>query len=153
MFRSYLWGCFLLLKHIEQEGSVRLLLCAAAAWFAAALLLLTAASLILALTGLGSSVLGWISSAISFFSAFAAGAALRRKGRRAGFLQALLTAVLLIVILLSLGYLVSDRTPDPSGVLSVVSFTFAGIAASSLLFPSRQRARGKRRSGSVRVHR
>ncbi len=135
----------------RQTGGPRALLRALAAWMAAALFGLIAASLILSGTNLSSAVLGPVSSAISFLAAFAAGRAAAGKGKRLAFAVSLLVALFLVIILLSLGYLIRRGDLDPSGVLSVVSFTFAGVLAGGLIGPparSRLPARFRARRSS-----
>ena len=120
------------------SGGLRALLRGLSAWAIAALLCLLLASLVLAKLSVGSAVLGPVSSAVSFLAAFAAGRAAAGKGRRAPVSAALLLALFLVILLLSLGALLRRGLLDPSGVLSVVSFTFAGVLAGSLLrFSSR----------------
>ena len=120
---------------------LRLLLRSILVWLTTAFLLLLLSSMILARIGAGSAVLGYLSSAISFLAAIAAGIALGR-GRREGLLlRALLFALLLVVLLLTAGYLIGEKEICPSAVLSVVSFTFAGAAAGAMLSSARRPAR------------
>ncbi len=115
-----------------EQSFVRGLLRTAAAWIVAALLLCFAAALWIRAGRLPSSALGYVSSGISFLCALAAGAACGRgEGRaRAG----LLCGLVLVLLLLTLGFLIAGKAMAPSGILRVVSFTFAGCLAGSLLF-------------------
>ncbi len=123
----------------NPAGSLRLLLHAIGIWFLAALVLLTVSAFLLSRIPVGSAVLGYWSSALSFLSAFFAG--LKAGDRRQdGSIAACLSAGLLLsILLLTTGFLFGGGL-DPSGILSVVSFTFAGVLLGGL-------AAGRRRLG------
>jgi hypothetical protein len=124
-----------LLKNGLFSCSLRQLLRALLAWSLTALILLLLSALILSRTGTGSSSLGYLSSALSFLAALAAGLSAGGRKGNGFFLPALLTAGFLVLILLTAGSLLGSL--NPSGVLSVVSFSFAGVFFGALL------ARGK----------
>ena len=124
-------------------GSLRQMLRALLVWSFTALILLILSALILSRTGTGSAALGYLSSALSFLAAFSAGFfSSDRKGTSFLF-PALLTGVFLVLILLTAGSFL-QRSLNPSGVLSVVSFTLVGVLLGSL--SARSRRRGSSRS-------
>ena len=124
-----------------EKGSVRSLLRALAAWTLTALLLCFLAACVVRAHGIGSGNYAYLSAGLSFLCAFAAGAA---GGRGAGKLGAgLLTAAFLCVALLTAGFLLGGGAPDPSSVLSVLSFSSVGAVAGSLLFGGKPAAAGR----------
>ncbi len=130
-------------KNRYSMGSLRLLARSLLAWAGTALVLLLLTALILSRTGTGSAVLGYLNSALSFLSALAAGIAAGGQKGSGGLGQALVTAVTLIILLLGMGFLLADSL-NPSGVLSVVSFTLTGVLLGALL------TRGRRSPGGSR---
>ena len=121
------------------EGSLRLIFRSLLLWTTTALLLLTLASFYLSRSGLGSDVIGYVSSGISFLCAVAAGAAAAKKNGDKPLLQGLLTAVFLVITLLTLGFLARGLDLNGSGILSVVTFTISGVLFGLALFRSRRR--------------
>ena len=122
---------------LGERRFVRRLPRAAAAWIVAALLLCFVSALGIRAGRLPSSALGYVSSSISFLCALAAGAVC---GRGEGRLRSgLLCGLALVVLLLTLGYLIAGKAMASSGILSVVSFSFAGCLAGSLLFGGRKK--------------
>ena len=134
-----------MLKKPVKTAGLRLLLRALAVWLITALLFLLFSSLFLSSSGASSSSLGYLSSAISFLSALAAGIACRRANKNLGFPAAAAVALFLLIVLLSVGFLASDRPLDPSGVLSVASFTLAGVLVGALFFSRRSGRSGRPR--------
>ena len=128
----------------NPAGSLRLLLRAMGAWALAALVLLPLAALLLSRLPIGSAALGYWSSALSFFAAVCAGLTAGDKRREGSLAACLASGLLLSILLLTVGYL-TEGDLDPSGILSVVSFTFAGILMGGL-FASRRR-KGRKRGG------
>ena len=132
-----------------QVCSLRLVLKSLAIWVASALFFLAAAAFILSKTGTGSSILGYVSSGISFLCAIAAGlVAAENRGDRP-MLQGLFTAFVLVVFLLTLGFLIGKQGLEPSGVLSLVTFTISGVLVGTL-FLARGRKRRRTRSAKFR---
>ena len=111
------------------------LLSAAGAWLLSACILLAVTTLAANLAGLGEQGLGYLSSLNSFLCAVAAGAAAVKRSRASRLLTALLTGTGLVILLLTAGFLVKGETLDPSAVLSVVSFTYAGALLGAALGP------------------
>ena len=130
-------------KFAKDSGSLRVLLRAISVWCVFALALLILSSAILSRIGTGSDSLGYVSSCISFLCAAAAGSAAAGKGDRL-FVSGLLTAGVLLILLLTVGFLIRGREMDPSGVMSVVTFTVAGVFFGSVFLRKRQKRSGKR---------
>ncbi len=120
-------------KIVESPLGLRLLARALLVYALTAFLLLVLASFFLARSNVGSHVLGYVSSGISFLSAFLSSRLLLRAQKTGSLAPAMLFAVLLVILLLTIGFLAGDRKMDPSGVLSVVSFTFAGVSLAGVL--------------------
>lgn len=135
-------GCFLLSDKTRFAPPV-FLLGAFTAWLLSALALCLLSALILNLSEGGERALSYTSSAISFLSAAAAGMAAARKHGKGSLYPALLTGSALSLLLLSLGFLISEKGLDPSAVLSVVSFSLAGSLFGGLL-PLRPRKKVKK---------
>lgn len=93
--------------------------------------------------------IGYLSSGMSFVAAFAAGAAAGRGGDKS-FLSMLSGALCLVVILLTLGFLLSYGKMNSAGVLSVASFTMAGYLTGNLLFGSSSNGKKRRLSYAKR---
>ena len=132
-----------MLKNGMLAGSLRQLLRALLVWILSALLLTLLSALILSKTGTGSAVLGYLSSALSFLAALAAGFSSGGKKGSAFLFPALLTAGFLILILLTAGCIAGEAL-NPSAVLSVVSFTLTGVLLGSLIARGRRAASPRR---------
>ena len=118
---------------------------AALAWFICALVLLTAASFTVNGLMCGEGTLGYISSALSFLTAVAAGAAASARRSEGALYTAALTAAVLVVALLTVGFVINGADMDPSSVLSVVSFSFAGCLAGAVIFGGARKKKAKKR--------
>ncbi len=95
-------------------------------WAVTALILLLVASAILSKCSVSSTAIGYISSALSFLSAFFAGM-FALKGNKSGLLvKGLILSAALTVFLITIGFIVKGDSMKSSGILSVVSFTFSG---------------------------
>lgn len=136
-------GVFPLINYRIPALDLRILLRSILAWMATAVILLILSAFILARIGVGSAVLGYVSSAISFLAAFAAGITFGRERRNGFLIRALAAALILVVLLFTAGYLIGDKEISPSAVLSVVTFTFSGAAAGAFLSGVRRHARQK----------
>ncbi len=117
---------------------------AVTAWFAGALVSLLPAAFILYRFDLGGGSVGYISSAMSFIAALAAGAAAGRARRSGTLYCAAVAAAVIVTMLLTVGFIIAGPDIQSSGVISVVSFTFAGCASGALIFGS---AGNRRKSG------
>ena len=120
-------------KTVGTSPGLRVLVRALCVYVLSAFLLLVLASFLLWRSDVGSHVLGYVSSGISFLSSFLSTRLLLRSQKSQSLVTAMLFGVLLVILLLTLGFLAGERSLDPSGVLSVVSFTFAGVLLGGLL--------------------
>lgn len=143
---SLLGGVFLFKKENTKLPDLRFLLAAGAAWLAAACILLLAAASAASIFELGERGLGYLSSAVSFLAAVMAGMFASRKMRMSGLFASLLTATVLVIALLTAGFLAEGEKMDPSAVLSIVSFTYAGVIFGVLLRPTKKPSGRKRRT-------
>ncbi len=146
MKRSCWEGCFLQSIQKQNYADARFILSALGAWFIAALVLLAAASAIVNRAELGSGSMGYVSSAISFLSAFAAGARAGRMRKAGTLYTAAVSAAVITTLLLTVGFIIDGSDLEASGVLSVVSFTFAGCMAGCVFLGggSKKKRRGNR---------
>ena len=112
-------------------------------WMLSAFLLCLLCSALLNWGAIPARALGYCSSAISFLAAAAAGAAVARRG--GNILNCLITALALLILLLTLGYLISSKALSASGILSASSFTLSGCVLGFVLSGKGESgARGKR---------
>ena len=117
---------------------------ALAAWAAAALLLLFAAALIAKKAALDARVIAYMSAALSFIAAAAAGAWGVRGWQGARLVCGLLCGGCVTIVLLMLGFIIAGSDMPSDGVMSVASFTFAGCLLGSVIG-----GRGHRRKKSA----
>ena len=117
---------------------------AAAAWAMSAIVLLIIASAIINASNCGEYIMGYVCSALSFLSAFSAGAAAVGKGRKGTLYAGALTGAVITTVLLTVGFIVKGSETEASAVLSVVSFTFAGSIAGAVIFGRGSASKGKR---------
>lgn len=117
---------------------------AAAAWAMSAIVLLIIASAIINASNCGEYIMGYACSALSFLSAFSAGAAAVGKGRKGTLYAGALTGAVITTVLLTVGFIVKGSETEASAVLSVVSFTFAGSIAGAVIFGRGSASKRKR---------
>lgn len=122
------------------------LLSAIVVWVLSAFVLLPVAAIILNETAAGEQSIGYVSSAVSFLSAAAAGWAAAGKRKKGSLYTALLTAVVIITALLTVGFLIDGTKLEPSAVMSVISFTFAGCMVGAVLLYRPGRGRKSRKN-------
>ena len=113
---------------------IRFLPSALIMWALSAVILLPLAALAAQLTGCGEKTFAYISSALSFLTAFFAGAKAIRVRKKNAVLTAFVSGVCIILTALSIGFLIDSSSLDPDGILSVVTFTLAGSFAGCMLF-------------------
>ncbi len=95
-------------------------------WSISALVLLLILSAVVSKCSISSSSIGYISSALSFATAFLAGT-LALKGNNNGLLvKGFILSAALTILLLTVGFIIKGDCMKPSGILSVVSFTLSG---------------------------
>ena len=130
------------IDHARLPGPA-FLLSAAIAWALCAAALVLLGALLLRLMHAGEEALAYVSAAVSFLAAFAAGRAAAAKNAGARLAAGLITGGALCILLLSIGFLIRGGGLDASAVLSVSSFTLAGALSGALLFrpakPSRRK--------------
>jgi len=144
MKRSYfLGGVFLFLKDQYRLPNEGFLICAGIGWLAGAVVFLLIATVIANAAGIGELGLGYLSSAISFLASVIAGISATRNGSAARLPAALLTATALVIVLLTIGFLIRGEGMNVSAILSVVSFTYAGLVVGMFLYPKRKRSGNK----------
>lgn len=113
------------------------LLSAGLGWLIGAAFFLLAATLIANAAGIGERGLGYLSSAISFLAAVTAGVSAGRRRLSAGFTAVLLTAAALVTLLLTVGFMINGEEMNASAILSIVTFTYTGVAVGMLIHPKR----------------
>ena len=120
----------------RDRGELLFLVKALTTWFVCAVSLCLLFALVICKTSVDSSYIGYFSSFISFVCAVAAGykAYTSRKGN--SIYTALFTAVFLIIVLLSIGFIVTEESLKSASVLSVGTFTFVGVLTGAQLLPS-----------------
>lgn len=136
---------------IEKHGP-GVLLSPVLAWFTTALVLLLIASALVCYAGLGEAALGYLSSFISFAAAASAGSRFTRTTGKPAVRSSLVLATVLTVLLLTVGYLIRGEDLDSSGVLSVVTFTYAGSLLGAVLFAGRELTEKSGRQPQRRQH-
>lgn len=129
----------------EKTGSFSggFLLSAMAAWAFSAGILLCMAALAADISKVGETSLAYFSSALSFLTAAAAGLAAARHRKAGGLVTALASSTTIVILLLTLGFLIRGEKLDPSAVLSVVSFTYAGCLFGACLLYKPMKKNGK----------
>ncbi|MCR5577360.1 MAG: TIGR04086 family membrane protein [Oscillospiraceae bacterium] len=133
---------------MQKNDSARLagpgfLLSAAAAWAISAAALVLVGALLLRLLHAGEETLAYVSAAVSFLAAYAAGRAASSKNGGGSFAAGLISGATLCIVLLTVGFLINGRSLDASAVLSVASFTLAGALSGALLYRSGKRKHQK----------
>ena len=123
------------------EGAV--FINAITAWLLSAGILLVLATLAANLAGMGEQGMGILSSLLNFLCAAAAGWAAAKRQRKSGLLTVLLISAALVVLLLTVGFLIGGKELNPSPILSLVSFTFAGVLFGAMVLYRPQSASRK----------
>ena len=131
-------GVFLFSREIIEKRGPGILLSPVLVWLTTALLLLLIASALVCYAGLGEAALGYLSSLISFIAAAAAGSRFTRSVGKPAVLSSMLLATVLTILLLTVGYLIRGKNLDSSGILSVVTFTYAGCLLGAVLSAGRE---------------
>ena len=139
MKRSYLLGgVFLFSKDQWWLPNVGFLLNALFGWLVGAVMLLLVTTLIAHTAVVGELGLGYMSSAISFFAAVTAGISAARRQSAARLPAALIAATTLVIALLTIGFLIRGEGMNSSAILSIVSFTYAGVITGMILRPKKK---------------
>lgn len=120
----------------DRRGELTALLISVPVWLVCALLLTTIASLINNRAGLSLRDLGISSSVISFISACSAGCACIRVRKSKRLITGLICSGLLVILLLTCGYIISGRLPEQGAVISVTTFTLSGCLFGAVFCPT-----------------
>lgn len=110
-------------------------------WLISVPVLLILGAVIVNSVDAGTDTLAYVSAAVSFFSAFTAGIFAGRCAQTGRLYAGLLSAAVITLCLLTVGFLVKGSELSPDGILSVVSFTFAGVAAGCAAAPKKMKKR------------
>ena len=102
-------------------------------WLLTALILLLLFSFVISLTATSSRSMAYGSAALSFLAAAAAGLKLRLRHTGARLLAGLLCSAIVVAVSLLLGLLLDRDGLRSDSVLSVVSFTLAGMLFGSFV--------------------
>lgn len=124
---------------------VRFVLNAVVAWCVSALLLVVIASLIATLSGISLNAVAYISSALSFISAFVAGMRAMRERGKGAIITGAVVGVTITILALTLGFIIDAAKIQADGILSVVTFTIAGAVTGSVFCPQKKRKKGRGR--------
>ena len=128
-----------------EAGEIGFLLYGAAMWGLSALISLCLISFLLSVTNVSSSVLGYVSSALSFAAAVAAGIEAAKKRGRAGLLTGLIIGVFLTALLLTIGYIITESSLSPDGIISVSAFTVSGCLLGGIMLPRKKSKKSRKR--------
>ena len=124
-------------RSVIEKGSLRLFLRAMLFWIASAVTLAFLTACVIRAHGVSSAAFAYVSSAMSFLCAMLAGAV--GSGGEKRMVSGLLCGAGLSLVLLTAGFLIAGKNMDPSGILSVLSFTVAGCLTGAILFGGRKR--------------
>ena len=139
MKRSFLpGGVFLFKRGNGQLPDVRFLLRALLAWMFSACVLILIAAIAANAYGVGERGCGYLSSAVSFLAAVFAGAFSVPARNVSRIAMSIITATVLVIILLTIGFLIRGEEMNSSAVLSIVSFTYAGVLFGVFFKPVRK---------------
>ena len=131
-----------------QALDIRFLPDALIMWFFSTLIFLPLATLTAEITRCGEAGLAYLSSALSFLTALAAGAKAIHTRGKSSLVTAVTTALSIIIVALTLGFLIAGDKLQADGILSLVTFTFSGALVGSVFFSG---GRGKtKRSHTVK---
>ena len=95
---------------------------------------------------MNSSAMGYASSIISFLAAVCAGAASARHNNAGGIASGLVSAVVLIVLLLTIGFLVTGSNMEAAAIISVVSFSISGCTFGAVFLGKKSSTKRKVKS-------
>ena len=115
--------------------SLRTLMRALTVWLISAVLLLILSTALLSGFNAGSKILAYVSSAISLLSSFTATMSAVKSMGKSRMMTAIICALSISVLLLLIGFVVSDAGLSADGILSVVMFTFSGALLGGFFAP------------------
>ena len=126
-----------------QALDIRFLPEAVLMWFLSMLVLLPLGALTAELIKCSEAGLAYISSALSFLAALAAGAKAIRARKKSAVSTAIISALTIIIAALTLGFVIAGDKLQADGILSLVTFTFSGALVGCVFF-SGGRVKAKR---------
>ena len=134
----------------KDRGELLFLIKAFTSWLMCAAIMCLFFALIICKTSLESSYIGYISSFISFGCAVVAGyrASKSRKGNN--LYTCIYTSLFLIILLLTIGFVIGDNNIKSSSIISVSSFSFAGVMMGSNVIPVFFSPKSKRKKNSLK---
>ncbi len=130
--------------------SGKALLRAVVAWIVCALLGLLLATGLLCWVNAGERTLGYVSSALSLLAAIGAGAAAVKSCQKGRAMTALLSGMAISVLLLLLGFIISEGSLSPDAILSVIMFTLSGAMLGGVFSPKNEKKSGKSKKHHVK---
>ena len=125
----------------KNNTSIFFLLRAIKVWIIAAATLVVAFSAATFFAGLDGVFLGYASSAASFLSCLTAGAAAHRERGGGALYTGLVCGAIIAVALLTVGFVIAGFEMEPSGIISVSTFSVAGSCCGSAFFGRKSRVR------------
>lgn len=121
-------------KNMAQALDIRFLPDAILMWFLSSIVLLPLATAAAEISKCGEIGLAYISSALSFLTALAAGAKAMKTRKKNAVVTAFISSLLIIIIALTLGFVIAGERLQADGILSLVTFTFSGALVGSVFF-------------------
>ena len=115
--------------------SLKTLMRALTVWLISAVLLLILSTALLNCFNAGSKILAYVSSAISLLASFTATMSAVKSMGKSRMMTAIICALSISILLLLIGFVVSDAGLSADGILSVVMFTFSGALLGGFFAP------------------
>lgn len=126
-----------------QALDIRFLSDALIMWILSAIILLPLGAVAAELIKCSEVGLAYISSALSFLTALIAGAKAMHSRKKSAVTTAVISALAIIILALTLGFVIAGDRLQPDGILSLVTFTLSGALVGSVFF-SGKKSRHKR---------
>ena len=123
------------------------------AWLLTACILLLFFSFLVSRTSASEQTLAYLSSALCFLAACAAGRQAAREQKSGVLICGVLCAASLVAVLLLCGFLIDRDSMSSDSVLSLVTLSFAGALFGSVFLSGRTRQRPRHKAFSERGNR
>lgn len=136
---SVIRGCFLLRKKQADESMIYLIPRSAALWMLCSLVTVIIVSFILHRLCSCEAVFGYSISAVSFISSFVTAKIVLSHLTEGVFVKALTVSAVIIISALLAGFLIDSSGIDISGILSLSTFSFAGIFSGCVFGPVKKK--------------
>ena len=140
MYKAIGRGVVFLPANINKT-SAHFLINATKIWFCTAALLIVAFSLIIHTAKLDNTFAGYASSFISFICCLLAGAAAQKARNGGALYTGLIFGAAMTVALLTVGFIIAGGEIEPSGIISVASFSIAGACCGSVFLGGKTRSK------------